>query len=314
MTETTTQSESRSARSSSALQALRDKVTVVIPTLNEAESIGSLLDEIASKGYSRILIVDGYSKDLTPVIARERGAEVIMQEGQGKAGAIVTAFHTVSTPYLIVMDGDGSYDPADLDKFLPLLDDYDLIKGARITNENMSGLHRLGNRIITRTFNLLFGTTIVDICSGMYLLRTEKVASLSFEKHPLTLEQEVAAQLVLSSSRITSVPINYRQRFGGTSKTRTWRQGFRDLVTNFDLARTYNPILLFSLLASLAILPAFGLLIYALVLNYAFNDYHSGYFLGSAILLVIGFQGIGVAAIAAMLRRMERKLDSFHVQ
>jgi dolichol-phosphate hexosyltransferase len=130
----------------------------------------------------------------------------------------------------------------------------------------------------------------------------------------LTLEQELAAQLILSSSRITSVPINYRERFGGKSKTRTWRQGFRDLVTNFDLARTYNPILLFSFIASLVAIPAFGLLIYALVLNYAFNDYHSGYFIGSAILFVIGFQGIAVATIAAMLRRMERKLDSFHIQ
>jgi dolichol-phosphate hexosyltransferase len=314
MTETTTQSGSRSARSSSALQALRDKVTIVIPTLNEAESIGRLLDEITSRGYGRILVADGYSKDQTAVIAKGRGAEVIMQEGQGKAGAIVTAFHTVSTPYLVVMDGDGSYDPADLDKFLPLLDDYDFVKGARIANGNMSRLHRLGNQIITRTFNLLFGTAIVDICSGMYLLRTEKVASLSFEKHPLTLEQEIAAQLVLSSSRITDVPINYRKRFGGKSKTRTWRQGFRDLLTNFDLARTYNPILLFSFLASLAIIPAFGLLAYALVLNYAFNSYHSGYFLGSAILFVVGFQGITVATIAALLRRMERKLDRFEIR
>jgi dolichol-phosphate hexosyltransferase len=313
MTETT-QSGSRSARSSSALQALRDKVTIIIPTLNEAESIGRLLDEITSRGYSRILVVDGYSKDQTPETAREHGAEVVMQQGQGKAGAIVTAFHTVDTPYLIVMDGDGSYDPADLDKFLPLLDDYDLVKGARMWSENMSGLHRLGNRIITKTFNLLFGTTIADICSGMYLLRTEKVASLSFEKHPLTLEQEVAAQLVLSSSRITCVPIDYRKRFGGTSKTRTWRQGFRDLVTNFDLARTYNPVLLFSFLASFVAMPAFGLLVYALVLNYAFSDYHSGYFIGSAIMFVIGFQGIAVATIAAMLRRMERKLDSLHVR
>ena len=50
---------------------------------------------------------------------------------------------------------------------------------------------------------------------------------MTFEKHPLTLEQELAGQMVLSSSRITSVPINYRKRYGGKSKTNTWRQGFR---------------------------------------------------------------------------------------
>ena len=296
--------------SSSGLQALRDQVTVVIPTLNEAESIGTLIDEAKAHGYDKVLVVDGYSKDDTKKIAEERGAEVSMQQGQGKAGAIVTAFHRVGTPYLVVMDGDGSYNPADSDKFLPFLNDYDLIKGARMKNGNMSSLHRLGNRVITRSFNLLFGTSIVDICSGMYLLRTEKVASLTFEKHPLTLEQELAAQMVLASSRITSVPIDYRKRFGGKSKTNTWRQGFRDLVTNFDLARTYNPILLFSFLAALAIVPAFGLLLYALVLNYAFHDYHEGYLIGSAILIVIGFQGLTVATIATMLRGMERKLKA----
>ena len=96
---------------------------------------------------------------------------------------------------------------------------------------------------------------------------------------------------------------------GGKSKTKTWRQGFRDLITNFDLARTYNPILLFSFLAALVIIPALGLLFYALVLNYAYNAFHSGYFLGSAILLVIGIQGLAVATIAAMLRRIERKVS-----
>ena len=175
----------------------------------------------------------------------------------------------------------------------------------------MSALHKFGNRVITKTFNLLFGTSLGDICSGMYLLRTEEARYLTFEKHHLSVEQELAAQMVLSSKNVTSVPVNYRKRFGGKSKTNTWRQGFRDLATNFDLARTYNPILLFSFLSALAIIPAFGLLVYALVLNYGYHDYHSGYFIGSAILLVMGFQGLTVATIAAMLRRIERKLNGF---
>ena len=141
------------------------------------------------------------------------------------------------------------------------------------------------------------------------MLRTEKVRSLHLEQHPLAVEQEIAAEMALSSGPITTIPINYR-RMGGSSKTNTWRQGFRDLLTNFDLARTYSSILLFSFLAALAIVPAVGFLIYALVLNYAFGDYHSGYFLGSAILLVLGTQALVVSTIAAMLRRIERKLSS----
>ena len=291
--------------------SLKDQVTIVVPTLNEAECIGKLVDEISAAGYNEILVVDGYSKDDTSRIAEEHGAKVVNQHGKGKAGALLTAFRLVVTPYIVVMDGDGSYDPKDIDKFLPLMDEFVFVKGDRTRNENMTALHKIGNLMITKTFNLLFGTSIADICSGMYLLNTQDIRKLNFEKHPLTVEQELAAEMVLTSKKITSVPINYRKRFGGKSKTNTWRQGFRDLTTNFDLARTYNPILLFSFLSGLAIFPSVGLAIYALILYFLFHDYHSGYFIGSAILLVLGAQGLAVATIAAMLRRIERKLNSF---
>ena len=289
------------------VQVLRDQVTVVIPTLNEEEAIGPLVDEIKGRGYVSVLVVDGYSKDSTVDAAKKSGATVLMQHGKGKAGALVTAFRKVDTPYVLVIDGDGSYNPLDIDKFLPLMDDYAFIKGAREKNENMTRIHKIGNSIITKTFNLLFGTTVDDICSGMYLLRTEQVKDFDFEKHPMTVEQELAAQVVLSGGRITSVPISYRRRFGGESKTNTWRQGFRDLITNFDLARSYNPILLFSFLAALALIPAFLVLGYAGSLYIFARQWHGEYFLFSMMLFVVGFQGLSLATISAFLKRIERK-------
>jgi len=290
-------------------QKMRDQVTVVIPTLNEEEAIGSLIEEVTSQGFDKIVVADGYSKDRTVEVTSRLGAEVVMQHGRGKAGALLTAFNVVSTPYLVIMDGDGSYDPADISKFLPLLDSYDFVKGVRAVNGNMSGLHKLGNKVITKTFDLLFGTSIGDVCSGMYMLRTDAVRNLHLEKHPMTVEQEIAAEMVLAAGPITTVPINYRQRAGGVTKTNTWRQGFRDLLTNFDLARTYNPIMLFSVIGTMFLIPALGLLGYASLLYFVANQYHSGYFLGGLVLLVLGAQGVTVATIAALLRRIERKLS-----
>lgn len=283
-------------------------VTVVIPTLNEGQAIGELIEEIKAEGLDNIIVVDGYSRDNTAEAARTHGAKLVFQHGKGKAGALLTVFPMVLTPYIVVMDGDSSYAPSDIEKFLRLIGQYDFVKGVRANNENMSRVHKFGNWVITKTFDLLFGTSIGDVCSGMYLIKTQLVRGLHLEKHPLTVEQEIAAQMALASGRITTVPIDYRRRVGGVSKTKTWRQGFRDLVTNFDLARTYNPILLFSFLAALVTLPALGLLLYGIALNYAYHEFHSGYFLGSAILLLIGMQGLAVATIAAMLRRIERKL------
>ena len=281
----------------------------MITALSEQETVGPLIEEVRARGFDKIMVADGYSRDRTTEVAAGLGAEVVFRYGKGEARVLLTAFQRVTTQYIVVMDGDGSYDPSDIQKLLPPMGTYDFVKGIRERNENMSGVHKLGNRIVTKTFNLLFGTSIGDVCSGMYMLRTEKVRGLHLEKHPLTVEQEIAAEMVLSSGPITTIPINYRKRAGGTSKTNTWRQGFRNLFTNFNLARTYNPVPLFSSFATLATVPAVGLLVYALVLNYTFGDYHSGDFLGSAILFVLGTQGLVVSTIAAMLRRIERKLS-----
>ena len=288
---------------------MRDQVTVVIPTLDEEEAMGPLIDEVKAAEYNNILVVDGFSKDNTKKVADSRGVRFVLQEGAGKAGALATGFQNTSTPYVAVMDGDGSYVPSDLDRFLPSLARFDFIKGVRTWNGSMSRTHRFGNYIISTTFNLLFGTNIGDICSGMYVIDAELAKQLDFTKHPLTAEQEIIAQAVLSSAKITSVPINYRKRFGGKSKTNTWRQGFRDLITNFDLARTHNPILLFSFLAMFAILPALFFLGYALFLFLVNDNFHGGYVLAGLSFLVLGAQGFTVATIASMLRRIERKLS-----
>ena len=291
------------------LAAMRDQVTVVIPTLDEEEAIGPLIDEVRAAGYNNILVVDGYSKDGTRNTVDSRGVKFILQAGAGKAGALSTAFQDAPTPYVAVMDGDGSYVPSDLDRFLPSLPRFDFVKGVRNWKEGMSRTHRFGNYVITNTFNLLFGTNIGDVCSGLYVIETGLARRLDFSKHPLTVEQEIIAQAVLSSVKFTTVPINYRKRFGGKSKTNTWRQGFRDLITNFDLARTHNPILLFSFIAMLATVPALFFLGYASLLYLANGNFHGGYVLAGLSFLVLGAQGFTVATIASMLRRVERKLS-----
>ena len=70
---------------------INSEVTVVIPTLNEAEAIGKVIDELKQYGIVNIIVVDGHSTDGTPKIAKEKGVKVIFQEGKGKALAIKTA-------------------------------------------------------------------------------------------------------------------------------------------------------------------------------------------------------------------------------
>jgi len=69
----------------------KDKITVVVPVLNEADGVGRVIKEIGAEGYENILVVDGYSTDRTPHLAHTNGAKVIYQHGSGKAGAVKTA-------------------------------------------------------------------------------------------------------------------------------------------------------------------------------------------------------------------------------
>jgi dolichol-phosphate mannosyltransferase len=291
-----------------SLEELRDNVTVVIPTLNEEEAIGPLLDEIKSAGYNKILVVDGYSEDRTARIAVEKGAQVIGQHGKGKTGAVLVARDVVDTPYFLLMDGDYSYDPKDIDRFVLHANGYDHIIGFRPRDSpHISRTHKLGNRILTMAFNLLMGSNVPDVACGMYLMRTEKVRQLVLTRFGFEIDQEIAAQM-LTDGKVTYVPINYRQRLG-KAKAPTWRQGFRALLFIIGLGLRYNPILLFSIAASLVLIPAFSLLLYAAYLLLMLHQYHGGYFLAGLTLLVLGAQGFTVATIASMLRRIERKLS-----
>lgn len=288
--------------------ANRDEVTIVLPTLNEAEAIGSLIDEIRSKGYSNILVVDGFSKDDTQEIAREHGATVLGQHGKGKSGAILVARDVVDTPFFLIMDGDYTYDPNDIDRFVLYANDYDEIIGFRPKRSpNISRTHRLGNWVLTTSFNILMGSNVPDVACGMYLMRTSKMKTLTLNRLGFEIDQEIAAQ-ILTDGKVTYVPINYRGRKGHV-KAPTWRQGFRALFAIINLGRVYNPVLLFSFLAGLALIPAIGLLAYASVLYLFFNSYHEGYFLGSLVLLVLGAQGLTVTTVASMIQRIERKLN-----
>jgi len=90
-------------------------VTVVIPTLNEEEAIGQVIEELKQMGYHNILVVDGYSTDGTAKVAESNGCCVVFQHSKGKCGAIETAIENVKTPYMLVMDGDCTYDPKDIE-------------------------------------------------------------------------------------------------------------------------------------------------------------------------------------------------------
>lgn len=282
----------------------KDQVTVVIPTLNEAEGISKVLKEVKEEGYGNVLVVEGYSKDETAEMVHENGVKVIYQHGAGKAGAVRTAIERVKTPYMLFIDGDFTYDPKDIWRLLNHADHYSHVIGAR-DKRYIPRFHRFGNWIISKTFSLLFGVRISDVCSGMYLLDTEEARKYKLERPGFIVEIELAANSA-SSDTLTEVPITYRPRVG-TGKLSAW-EGFSILYAAFSLARRYNPILLYSSLAGLSIIPAGIILSWVALERLMTGIWHSGWGLLGVMLLLVAAQAFTLASVSILTKHSEERL------
>lgn len=289
----------------------RMQVTIVLPTKNEEDAICSVIDEVRSCGYQQILVIDGNSTDRTAELAQAKGATAVLQKGRGKRDAVLTALDIVKTKYCVFMDADMTYDAHDIDNLLANSADSDQVLGTRKPQPGaMSGLHKFGNRLLTRVYNLLFGTRLTDVLSGMYLLETEFARTLQFDLGEFTVEQEILAQTT-AIGRVKEAPVSYRKRLGA-SKVHTWSQGLKDLITMISISRRYSPVILFSLASALSIVPAAIILIWVLIEALEGKIFHVGYATLAMFLFIIGALGLTVSSLSLSmkltLRQFERRL------
>lgn len=285
-----------------------DDVTVVIPTLNEAEGIVKVVEEVKAVGVRRILVVDGGSTDGTVELARGAGAVVVMQEGRGKAAAVKTALRLVETPYVVVMDGDFTY-PAE---YIPqivakLREGYDEVIGARRYAEPgaMPFVFKVGNRILTWWFNLLFGTRLSDVLSGMYGLRRDAVVDALFSTRGFSVEVELAAH-VASTGEVAEVPIKYRRRLG--KKKLGVRHGFQIALDALRLSWMYNPLFTLAAAGALLLLPGVALASWVAYKWVFLGVKHYVWGIISVTMVVGGLLSGAVAALALYLKRMEKRM------
>ena len=283
-------------------------ITIVLPTLNEEKAIEFVIDELKKLGYRNIFIVDGHSSDKTVEIAKSLEVDVLVQPGRGKADAIKAAVTFVKTPYMLVMDADATYDPKHIDEMLNYASKYDEVIGARVNGkENISAFHRFGNWVITNIFNLLFGTRLKDVCSGMYLLRTEVANEIDFESPGFSVEVEVAAHVCSTSRRIQEFEIDYRPRIG-ECKLKSLH-GISIILSILKLTLRYNPVFLIFIIGSLLSVPS------CVILGWVAFELLRG--INHFVWATIGVVGAGISIISVLLsvmalymKRMEYRLIS----
>ena len=247
-----------------------DNVCIFIPTMNESHTIGDLVDEFMSLGFSNILVLDGHSKDGTADIAREKGANVVMQTGKGKGQAVMQAFDIIDSPYVIMIDGDGTYLPGEVNLIMDALaEGAGHVIGDRFANpgkDAFTRLNKIGNRILNKLFGFAYGEWLSDILSGYRGFTNETISNMVLNQTGFEIETEITVECVRQEVDIKVVPITYLARPGGAAtKLNPLTDGFRIGRTIFKMAKMNNPLFYFSVMGGVTIL--IGLVIGIYVVN-----------------------------------------------
>jgi glycosyltransferase involved in cell wall biosynthesis len=214
-------------------------VSVVIPALNEAESIEACvrrsIDTMEKHGIrGEVIVADNGSDDGTPELAREAGARVIHEQRKGYGSAYLAGFASARGKYIVMGDADETYDFGEIARFIAPLDEgADLVMGSRLRGKIHPGampwLHRyVGNPVLTGVLNLFFKTGVSDAHCGMRAFRRDLLPRLDLR----TTGMEFASEQVIRSSKlgldIREIPIEYHPRTG-ESKLSSFSDGWRHL-------------------------------------------------------------------------------------
>ena len=214
---------------------LKNKITVLIPALNEATTIGDII--IRSKKYSDdILVVDGHSNDGTESVARSLGVKVIFDHKKGKGEAIRSAIPHIGNEITVLIDADGSHDPDDIPKLVqPILENRaDHVSGSRLIGGS-SELHGgfdecfrlMGSSLITALINHRFKVRLSESQNGFRAIKTSVLKSLDLKENITTIEQEMIIKTLKKGYRMAEVPSHEYERAAGYSKIKLRKVAFR---------------------------------------------------------------------------------------
>jgi len=203
----------------------RSGISVIIATLNEEKGIGPTLDElqrVLNNPY--LVVVDGNSVDKTIEIAKNMGADVLLQEGKGKGNAMFQGYRTISSkvPFIVFTDADYTYPAVFVPKMVEILEqnpDVGMVIGNRFKGQyNLSksfgNPFYLGNRLLAFAQLVLNRVNLDDPLSGLRVVRGAILDGWQPKSKGFDVEAEMNALVGRSGYRIVEIPIDYRNRLG----------------------------------------------------------------------------------------------------
>ncbi len=222
-----------------ALRPQNPRVSVVIPALNEADNLPHVLPRIPADVHE-VILVDGESLDETVAVARELipAIRIVAKHGRGKGAALSTGFAACTGDIVVMLDADGSTDPAEIPLFVGgLLAGADFVKGSRFIcgggTADMPYYRKLGNRFFVGLTRIFFGARYTDLCYGYNAFWTDTVEQLSLTATGFEVETMMNIRAHRVGLRVAEVPSFEHRRVHGIGRLRTIPDGMRVLRTIF---------------------------------------------------------------------------------
>ena len=223
------------------------EVSVILPSRNEEGAIIFCIKKIKNvlkkNEINGEIIVSDSSSDMTYDLIKNLDVVIVKHNKEGYGNAYLEAFPHIRGKNVIMMDADGTYDYAEIPKFLENLKHYDLVIGNRFSNpmprNSMPFLNKyIGNPILTLILKLLYKINIKDAHSGFRAIGYDNLKKLNLAGHGMEFATEMLIEAKRNKLRITHIPINYNPRIG-KSKLRPFRDGWRHLRLMLIYAPNY---------------------------------------------------------------------------
>ena len=213
------------------------KVSVVIPTLNEAKNLPYVLPELPDI-VGEVILVDGGSRDNTVMAAKELlpDIRILRQTGRGKGNALAEGFAASTGDIIVMMDADGSHDPHEIPLFVDaLMQGADFAKGSRFIHDGGSGdftwVRRFGNNSINLLANACFHVQFTDLCYGYNAFWQRFLPYLDIDCTGFEVETLMNIRACKANLKVKEVPSFEAVRLFGESKLKALHDGWRIVKT-----------------------------------------------------------------------------------
>jgi glycosyltransferase involved in cell wall biosynthesis len=214
------------------------RVSAVLPTLNEAANLPHVFERLPFDELFELIVVDGHSTDDTVEVARALfpSVRIVLQDGRGKGNALACGFAAARGDIIVMLDADGSTDPAEIPAYLDqLFAGADFAKGSRFMpgggSADITPVRKLGNRFLNGIVNILFGTSYTDLCYGYNAFWADVLPTIDVSCVGFEVETLINVRIAKAGLDVAEVPSVEHERIYGESKLHPVRDGLRVLRT-----------------------------------------------------------------------------------